>query len=181
MVPQAEGSPIAHRQVGIRSSTPETAVVVSTTELQKSYPAVREAIAGIRHDVAAVVSFLGANEEAVDRVRLAVSEAATNIVQNVFEHTSGRIHVVLGRTPDGQIAVTVADDGNGVVQRNVEAGLGLGYIVMRECADTLKVRQPLTGGVEVEMCFSPRPAGAATSLPAETSAAAHAPSHGYMT
>ncbi len=126
-------------------------------ELEKSYPAVKEAIAGIRHDVAAVVSYLGANEEAVERVRLAVSEAATNIVQNVFEHTSGRIHVALTRTGEEQIVVVVSDDGHGAVHRNVEAGLELGFIVMRECADTLRVRQPTSGGVQVEMCFARRP------------------------
>lgn len=149
---------------------------MSTSELHKSYPAVKEAIAGIRHDVAAVASFLGANEESVERVRLAVSEAATSIVQNVFEHTSGRIHVTLARAGEDHIAVTVCDDGNGAVQRNVEAGLGLGFIVMRECADTLKVRQPISGGVEVEMRFAARPlsnggfdaqAAGAPSLPSE--------------
>ncbi len=143
---------------------------MSATELHKSYPAVREAIAGIRHDVAAVVSFLGANEEAVERVRLAVSEAATNIVQNVFEHTSGRIHVKLSRTREGQIAVTVADDPNGALRRRVGAGRGLGFMVMRECADTLEVRHPLTGGVEVEMHFSPRPAPTAIASKAATCA-----------
>lgn len=127
------------------------------TDLHKSYPAVKEAIAGIRHDVAAVASFLGANEEAVERVRLAVSEATTNIVQNLFEHSSGRIHVTLAPLDEEQIAVTVADDGNGAVQRNPETGLGLGFIVMRECADTLEVRQPPSGAVEVEMHFARRP------------------------
>jgi anti-sigma regulatory factor (Ser/Thr protein kinase) len=128
------------------------------TDLHRSYPAVKEAIAGIRHDVAAVASFLGANEEAVERVRLAVSEAATNIVQNVFEHTSGRIHVTLSPLDEEHIAVTVSDEGNGAVQRNLEAALGLGFIVMRECADALKLRQPPSGGVEVEMHFARRPA-----------------------
>lgn len=128
------------------------------TKLHKSYPAVKEAIAGIRHDVAAVVAYLGANEEAVERVRLAVSEAATNIVANVFEHTSGRINVTLERLDTSSITVTVADDGKGAAQRNLEAGLGLGFIVMRECSDALKVRQPGSGGVEVEMRFATNPA-----------------------
>jgi anti-sigma regulatory factor (Ser/Thr protein kinase) len=126
------------------------------TELHKSYPAVKEAIAGIRHDVAAVASFLGANEEAVERVRLAVSEASTSVVQNVFEHASGRIHVTLSPLDEEHIAVTVSDDGNGAAQRNLEAALGLGFIVMRECADALKLRQPSSGGVEVEMHFARR-------------------------
>lgn len=144
---------------------------MEASDLHKSYPAMKEAIAGIRHDVAAVASFLGANEEAVERVRLAVSEASTNIVQNVFEHTSGRIHVALAKLDGAHIAVTVRDDGNGAAQRNLEAGLGLGFIVMRECAETLTVRQPMTGGVEVEMHFATRPPrlganGAVQAVPA---------------
>lgn len=127
------------------------------TELHRSYPAVKEAIAGIRHDVAAVASFLGANEEAVERVRLAVSEASTIIVQNVFEHTSGRIHVTLSALDEEHIAVTVSDDGSGAARRNLEAALGLGFIVMRECADALMLRQPPSGGVEVEMHFMRHP------------------------
>ena len=141
------------------------------TDLHKSYPAVKEAIAGIRHDVAAIASFLGANEEAVERVRLAVSEAATSIVQNVFEHSSGRIHVTLAPLDAAQIAVIVSDGGNGVAQRNVEAGLGLGFLVMRECADMLKVRQPISGGVEVEMHFARRPAAEEIRAPSAASGA----------
>jgi anti-sigma regulatory factor (Ser/Thr protein kinase) len=118
----------------------------------------KEAVAVIRQDVAAVASYLGANEETVERIRLAVSEAATNIVQNVFEHTSGRINVALRGADRGQIAVSVSDDGKGAAPRNLEAGLGLGFVVMRECADTLKLRRPISGGVEVEMLFAARPA-----------------------
>lgn len=137
------------------------------SKLHRSYPAVKEAIAGIRHDVAAVAAYLGANEEAVERVRLAVSEAATNIVANIFEHTSGRINVALERLDAGNISVTVGDDGNGAVQRHPEAGLGLGFIVMRECADALAVRQAGSGGVEVEMRFRTDPPPARPMAPAQ--------------
>jgi anti-sigma regulatory factor (Ser/Thr protein kinase) len=132
---------------------------LGATELHKSYPAVREAVAGVRHDVAAVASYLGANEEAVERVRLAVSEAATSVVQNIFEHSSGRIHVSLEKPDEAHISVTVGDGGsaNGAPGRNPEGGLGLALIVMRECTDSLDVRRPMSGGLQVEMRFAARP------------------------
>jgi len=133
----------------------------SGAHLHKSYPAVKEAIAGVRHDVAAVASFLGANDEAIERIRLAVSEASTDIVQNVFEHSTGRIHVSLARIGDGELAVSVS--GDGADKGSFEAGRGLSFIVMRECADALDVRQVASGVVEVEMRFSLRPAPARRS------------------
>lgn len=123
----------------------------SAAEMHKSYPAVKEAIAGVRHDVAAVASFLGASEEVVERIRLGVSEAATNVVQSVFEHSTGRIHVRLSQTGESELAVTVSDDGT--AQRIIGPGQRLSFIVMRACADALALRQLPSGGVEAEMRF----------------------------
>ncbi len=123
----------------------------TAADMQKSYPAMKEAIAGVRHDVAAVASFLGASEEVIERIRLGVSEAATNVVESVFEHSSGRIHVRLSQHGESELAVSVCDAGT--AQRNVGAGRRLSFIVMRACADALAVRQLPAGGVEVEMRF----------------------------
>jgi len=113
---------------------------------------VKEAIAGVRHDVAAVASFLGASEEVIERIRLGVSEAATNVVQSGFEHSTGRIHVRLSAKPGAsELAVSVSDDGT--AQRSVGAGRRLSFIVMRACADALAQRELPSGGVEVEMRF----------------------------
>ncbi len=120
-------------------------------ELHKSYPAVKEAIAGVRHDVAAVASFLGAGEEVVERIRLGVSEAATNVVQSVFEHSTGRIHVRLWQPAEDELAVSVCDDGTG--HRKAVEGRRLSFIVIRACADALALRQLPSGGMEAEMRF----------------------------
>jgi anti-sigma regulatory factor (Ser/Thr protein kinase) len=111
----------------------------------------------MRHDVAAVADFLGADKDAVENVRLAVSEAATSVVQSVFEHSAGRMQVMVATLGDDALAVIVSDDGHGVVQADREAGLGMGFIVMRDCADSLKLRRTPTGGIELDMRFALRP------------------------
>jgi anti-sigma regulatory factor (Ser/Thr protein kinase) len=132
---------------------------LSATVLRKSYPAVKEAIAMMRHDVAALVEeFLGADEEVIANVRLAVSEAATSVVRSVlFEQNARSVNVMVARLGQDGLAVVVSDDGHGVVQPHREAGLGMGFVVMKDCADSLKLRRTPTGGIEIDMHFELRP------------------------
>ena len=125
-------------------------------ELRKSYPALKEAIASVRHDVAALAEFLGANEPAVENVRLAVSEAATHLVRRLYEHTAGRIHVTVALHDQHVMSVRVSDDGHRTAPRSRESGLGMGFAVMRECADALTMRHTEGGGLEIEMRFAVR-------------------------
>lgn len=113
--------------------------------LSNTYPAVEGAIASIRHDLATIAAYLGADEALVADVRLASSEAATSVVEDVFENRGGRIRVQVTPLEDA-LAVVVSDDGNRALQPRQRAGSRLGLLVMRECADGVSIERTASGG-----------------------------------
>jgi two-component sensor histidine kinase len=100
----------------------------------------------------------------VEDVRLASSEAATNVVENVFENRGGRIHVVV--TPsEGGFTVLVADDGNRAPQPRRASGSRLAFVVMNECADDVAMGPTDSGGIEIRLRFSYRGEGPQAAEP----------------
>ena len=132
--------------------------------LRKSYPAERVAIRQIRLEVAEIAASLASVGEVLDRVRLAVSEAASNVVHHAYEEGRGEIHVTVTLPKTRLLTVIVADDGDWLAQRRRTSGLGLGLFLMRDCADGFHFERTQSGGVGVHMSFlldGSRPRGAA--------------------
>src|SRR5258708_33874218 len=75
--------------------------------LQRTYPAVPDAVPAARSAVAAFAADVGASPELIEDVRLAVSEALTNAV----------VHAYRGAHEPGSIGITaaLAVDGPGVI------------------------------------------------------------------
>lgn len=136
---------------------------MSEIVLRRSYPAVGKAIAQTRRDVVDAADVLGADADAIENMRLAVSEAATHVVGRSATDGSGHVHVLVTR-PDGEsLALTVTGDGEASPVFRPEAGLSVAFIVMRDCADSLKIRRTYLGETEISMTFAvslpPRPRG----------------------
>ena len=125
---------------------------MSAIVLSNTYPALEGAIASIRHDLATIAAYLGASEALVEDVRLASSEAATSVVENVYENRGGRILVRVTPLEDA-LAVVVSDDGNRALQPRRRTGSRLGLLVMKECADSVSVERTDSGGIEIRMRF----------------------------
>jgi serine/threonine-protein kinase RsbW len=126
---------------------------VRATVLRKSYPAQSGAVGAIRREVAEIAAALARAEEVVDHVRLAVSEAATNVVRHAYADGRGEIHVTVSLPEERLLAVIIADDGDWLTQPRHSSGLGLGLLLMRQCADGFHVERTSTGGVGVHMSF----------------------------
>ena len=126
----------------------------------------------MRRDVATLVAeYLHADMEAVEKVKLAVSEAATSVVRSVsFENNSRHVHVTVATLGVDRLAIIVSDDGYGVAQPAREPGLSMGFVVMRDCADSLTLTRTPTGGMEIDMRFALGTRGA--QLEADASGAA---------
>jgi anti-sigma regulatory factor (Ser/Thr protein kinase) len=107
----------------------------------------------IRFDVAEIAASLARGEDVVDRVRLAVSEAAANVVQHAYDEGRGQIHVTVTLPRERLLSVIVADDGDWLAQPRQASGLRLGLLLMRECADGFHIERTSTGGVGVHMSF----------------------------
>jgi serine/threonine-protein kinase RsbW len=128
----------------------------------RSYEAEPEAVARARAEVAGFASRAGASETVVDGVRLAVSEAVTNVVRHAYPSEPGEVRV-RARVSDGDLEVVVSDDGCGVHSGTPDSGLGLGLALIYEVSDEMTLASGADGGTDVRMRFSPLNSGAAVS------------------
>jgi anti-sigma regulatory factor (Ser/Thr protein kinase) len=127
---------------------------MSTEPFTGTWPAVPEAVADLRHEVVAFARNAGAPPEAVSSIRLAVSEAATNVVLHAYSGASGpgRVHVSIER--DGPVLrIVVADEGGGMLPRPDSPGLGLGLPLIAQLVDGLEVGSSEGGGTSLCMRF----------------------------
>ena len=124
--------------------------------LDQRYPAQPARVAQIRRAVADVAAGFGADEAALLRINLAVSEAATNAVLHAYRGKLGggvRVRV----EPAGDcLDVSIRDDGVGMSPRPDSPGLGLGLGLMAHEATRCEIRCAPEGGTEVVLRFKLR-------------------------
>jgi serine/threonine-protein kinase RsbW len=128
--------------------------------LCKRYPAVAESVPRAREALSTLAESAGATSEQLDAIRLAISEAATNVVVHAYDGHPGDIHVE-ARLASGELWIRVADDGLGLrpnldrVRPNIESpGLGVGLAVISQVADAFAISTRSPGGTEVQMRFN---------------------------
>jgi serine/threonine-protein kinase RsbW len=94
----------------------------------------------------------GACRGTVEAVRLAVSEACTNVVQHAYRDCiPGRMRIQAS-VDDRAMSVMVCDDGGGVRPRTDSPGLGLGLGLMAAMADDMQI-ECNDGANRVSMSF----------------------------
>ena len=124
--------------------------------LDATYPALASQIPAIRREVAGVARGLGAADEALLQINLAVSEAATNAIQHAYRDRAaadaGDVRVVV-RSEQGLLVVHIHDDGMGLTPRNDSPGLGLGLCLMAHETERFEIRKGAGGGTEVILHF----------------------------
>ena len=127
---------------------------MSAEPLTASWPAVPEAVADLRRRVVDFARRSGAPDDAISSIRLAVSEAATNVVLHAYadEPQPGPVHV-RAELDDAQLRVVVADDGRGMRPRPDSPGLGLGLPLIAQLAEAFEVESGPAGGTSLCMRF----------------------------
>lgn len=95
----------------------------------------------------------GADQERVDAVRLAGSEAVSNAVIHAYRDEPGEIQVTAA-VVSGELWVLVADDGCGMDPRADRPGLGLGLGLIAQVSDELAIVPRAGGGTELRMRFN---------------------------
>jgi anti-sigma regulatory factor (Ser/Thr protein kinase) len=83
----------------------------------------------------------GASERALADVRLAVSEACTNVVLHAYREADepGSLGVSATLSDDGLLEVVVADEGMGLTPRHDSPGMGLGMALMAAVATSVEL------------------------------------------
>lgn len=103
-------------------------------------PARPEEIAPLRTAVSQLAVELGASESVSHAVRLAVSEAITNVVVHAYAGGApGEVTVDAWLDGDDHFTVRVLDEGHGLVAHAESPGLGLGIGLMAQMADDFRI------------------------------------------
>jgi anti-sigma regulatory factor (Ser/Thr protein kinase) len=112
----------------------------------------------------------GFASERVDGLRLAVSEALSNVVVHAYPDQPGEIHLTASAA-EGELWILIADDGVGLWPRIDGPGLGLGLALIAHEADELTIAKRASGGTELRMRFKLRAAQAPTAVQSRGSVA----------
>jgi len=118
-----------------------------------SLPAVPENVAVVRHVMLAFGDTLDLPRRVVEDVRLAVTEACTNVVRHAYDDDDGLMDIQIRPYPD-RLDIEVADTGRGIGTSTDREGPGFGLPMMATLADTLEIDRTTESGSRVAMSFS---------------------------
>jgi serine/threonine-protein kinase RsbW/stage II sporulation protein AB (anti-sigma F factor) len=116
-----------------------------------SYEATPETVSVVRGQMAALARECGLDDGAINDVKLAVSEAATNALVHAYKDRPGMIRVE-ARIENRELVIAVADEGEGMKPRSDSPGLGLGLPVIASVARRLEIVDE-GPGTELRMAF----------------------------
>ncbi len=124
----------------------------TTPDLEFTVPARPENVAVVRHAMGALGDAADVSEQTLADIKLAVTEACTNVVVHAYPNGDGPL--VVRATIDGDlVTVVVADRGRGITPRPDSPGLGLGLPLIATLADSLELGTGDAGETEVRMTF----------------------------
>jgi len=132
-------------------------VQAPAADVRYTCPAVAENVTAIRSGIGAFAAAAGLPSELVDDIRIALTEAVTNVVRHAYEvGAPGEVDVAV-RLEHDLVQVVVSDDGRGLDAASADAaGPGLGLPLIAALASTLELRSPAAGGCRLEMTFDRR-------------------------
>lgn len=117
-------------------------------------PATAESVGELRHAVATFASTLGVPDPPLSAVRLAVSEAVTNVVMHSYREQQEPGDVELeAAIRNGALHIAVRDGGLGFGPRTDSPGAGFGLTIIEQITDGLQVRSLEPSGAEFSFWF----------------------------
>ena len=138
-------------------------------QMRVSFPSrsINESLA--RSLTAAFVALSDPTVDELSDIRTAVSEAVTNAIVHGYRDTLGQVYIAAALYPGGRLVITVRDKGCGIpdVKKAMEPlfttcttgeRAGLGFAVMEELMDKVRVRSRVGEGTTVilERTLKPR-------------------------
>jgi serine/threonine-protein kinase RsbW len=127
---------------------------MTTTDVKLTLPARPENVSVIRHVLGAFAEALRLPDDLVEDLRLAVTEACTNVVRHAYPpERPGPVEITIVPT-DEQVSVVVADFGRGIGSSSDTTGPGLGLPLIAAIADEVELQPVPGGGSRVAMTFA---------------------------
>jgi anti-sigma regulatory factor (Ser/Thr protein kinase) len=123
-------------------------------DIQLTLPARAENIAIVRHALGAFGEAFDVDSQILSDIRLAVTEACTNVVVHAYpEGTEGPMEV-FANLDDHELHVVVRDEGKGITPRPDSPGLGLGLPLIASLAESVNLGRDEHERTEVQMTFT---------------------------
>ncbi len=123
--------------------------------LQRTRPAIPESVPQLRGALVEFAQRAGASPAVLEQIRLAISEAVTNVVIHAYVGAAAPGPVrVAAHVEDAKVSIVVADEGRGMVPRLDSPGLGLGLALIAHAADHLDVHDSDPVGTQLRMTFA---------------------------
>jgi serine/threonine-protein kinase RsbW len=121
-------------------------------DVQLTLPARAENVAVVRHALGGLGEALDLDPQVLSDMKLAVTEACTNVVVHAYGDEEGPMEVAV--SVDGStLRVTVRDEGVGIVPRADSPGLGLGLPLIATLTESLELGKADDERTEVAMVF----------------------------
>src|SRR3954447_4219848 len=131
-----------------------TAMQRVDTDVKLTLPARPENVSVIRHVLGAFADSLRLPDDLVEDLRLAVTEACTNVVRHAYppEH-AGPVEISI-HPLEQHVTVVVSDRGRGIGTSSDTSGPGLGLPLIAAIADEVELQPVPGGGSRVAMTFA---------------------------
>jgi anti-sigma regulatory factor (Ser/Thr protein kinase) len=123
-----------------------------TPDLELVLPARPENVAVVRHALGGFGDAYDIPDQALADIKLAVTEACTNVVVHAYPDGDGPLGVSAWMA-DERLTVVVHDEGRGMLPRPDSPGLGLGLPLIATLAESLELGTGSDERTEVRMTF----------------------------
>jgi serine/threonine-protein kinase RsbW len=127
--------------------------VTATPDLELKLPARAENVAVVRHAFGGFAEALSVDEQTLADIKLAVTEACTNVVIHAYDDGQDGNLEVDASIDDSRLTVVIRDNGRGIVPRPDSPGLGLGLPLIATLAESLELGKDHGDNTEVRMTF----------------------------
>jgi serine/threonine-protein kinase RsbW len=126
------------------------------SDVRLTLPARPDSLAVIRHVLGAFAEALRLPPDLVEDIRLAVTEACTNVVRHAYDGDDGPIDVLM-RPSHRRLEVVISDRGRGMAPSPDLEGPGLGLPLIAALADNVELQQAPSRGSRLRMSFECHP------------------------
>ena len=107
----------------------------------------------VRHAFGGLGDVLDLPEQTLSDIKLAVTEACTNVVVHAYPNRDDGPLGVQATLHERMLTIVVTDEGRGVLPRADSPGLGLGLPLIATLAESLELGTGINQETEVRMTF----------------------------
>ena len=125
-------------------------------EVVLNMPARPEGVGVVRQALAGMADALAFDASVLSDMKMAVTEACTNVVVHAYDEDEGILEVEMRAAEDG-LEIVVRDHGSGIQPRPTRhspPALGLGLPLIAALSDAFELRGSAGSGTEVRMTFA---------------------------